>query len=165
MIFNCVKRFSILLGVYSLLPHLYAESFTDYAMPFMQEFCYKCHSEDEKVKGDIDLAEFTSPESIVKDREIWMDILEQVETEEMPTKKPLPTPQEREEFVTWLKDKLNEVDWSKVKYAGHVPMPLLTKQEYNNTMRDLLGVDVQPGSILFEDGEGHSGFTTDRKAC
>ncbi|MFC5051431.1 DUF1592 domain-containing protein [Rubritalea spongiae] len=139
-----------------------ADNFANIAEPFFQSYCYRCHSADEKTKGDVDLKEFASDASITKDRDMWLDILYLVETEEMPTKEPLPTAAERAAFVEWLDSKVNSVDWSKVKHAGYVPMPRLTKKEYNNTMRDLLGVDVQPGHILFEDGEGNSGFTTDR---
>jgi len=135
------------------------------AEPFFQSYCISCHgTEGEKIRGDLDLREFASDESIIKDRDIWFTILEQIETEEMPTKKPFPSDTERADFVEWLHAKLNEIDWSKVKHAGHVTMPRLTKQEYVNTIRDLLGMDVRPGYILFDDGEGNSGFTTDRSS-
>jgi len=124
--------------------------FLAHGEPFFKSYCYSCH-------GD-----FASDESIVKDRETWELILELVETEEMPTKKPLPDALERDAFVDWLHGKLDEVDWSEVKYAGYVALPLLNKKEYNNTIRDLLGVDIGAGDKLFADGEGESGFTTDR---
>lgn len=157
------SKFSLGLAIIgSLVSHVKADDFHELAKPFMQEFCYKCHSADKKIKGDLDLTDFSMAKSLIKDADIWRDILEQVETEEMPTKDPLPSSEERAKFVKWLKGELNSVDWTKVKHAGHVSMPLLTKREYNNTIRDLLGVDVQAGYILFDDGEGHSGFTTDR---
>jgi len=156
-----------LIRIAKVLPIVYAlpltgQTITEEALPFFEKYCYKCHSEEERIRGDLDLKDFTLEETLIKDRDYWLDILELVETEEMPTKEPLPTPTEREHFVTWLNSRLNEVDWSKVKHAGHVTMPRLTKREYNNTMRDLLGVDIKPGSILFDDGEGQSGFTSDR---
>src|SRR5206468_3337764 len=43
-------------------------------------------------------------------------------------------------------------------------IPRLTRDEYNNTMRDLLGIDFQPGRELTPDGEGTSGFNTGRDA-
>jgi len=156
------KLFFVVATSWMLVNQTSAQTFESMAIPFMEDYCYKCHSEDERVRGDLDLLHHSMAESLVKDREVWLDILEQVETEEMPTKKPLPSAEERAKFVEWLRGEVDSVDWSKVKYAGHVAMPRLTKREYNNTMRDLLGVDVKPGHILFEDGEGTSGFTSDR---
>jgi len=138
------------------------DDFSGMIEPFFEGYCYSCHGTGDKIRGDIDLLDFASDESIVEDRETWELILELVETEEMPTKKPLPSSVERAEFVEWLHGKLNEVDWSEVQYAGHVALPLLNKQEYNNTVRDLLGVDMDAGEKLLADGEGESGFTTDR---
>ncbi len=48
--------------------------------------------------------------------------------------------------------------------VGRVTLPRLTKAEYNNTLRDLLGVDFQRGGMLLDDGQGLSGFTNDRDA-
>lgn len=70
--------------------------------------------------------------------------------------------EERAALVKWLDTKLNSIDWSSIKHAGHVTIPRLNKTEYNNTMRDLLGVDIKPGNLFSDDGEGQSGFTTDR---
>jgi len=139
-----------------------SRNFAQIAEPFFREYCYSCHGKGEKLRGDFDLTHFASAESIVEDRDVWELILELVETEEMPTKKPLPSSTERAEFVEWLHGKLDEVDWTQVKHAGYVAMPLLNKKEYSNTIRDLLGVDFGVGEILFADGEGESGFTTDR---
>jgi len=100
-------------------------TFEEAAEPFFKEFCYRCHGTGDEIEGDIDLRDFASDDSIVKDRETWELILELVEFEEMPTKKPLPSSIERANFVEWLHAKLDEVDWSKVNYAGYVAMPLL----------------------------------------
>lgn len=43
-------------------------------------------------------------------------------------------------------------------------LPRLTRAEYRNTLRDLLGVDLRAGEDLPEDGEGPSGFVNDRDA-
>jgi len=162
MFLSLLKKSIFLTFLVMLMHSLGAQTFHDYAQPFMKEFCHKCHGGEEKVRGDFKITDYAMEKSLIKDRDVWLVILEQVETEEMPTKKPFPTAEEREKFIHWLTAKLDEVDWSKVKHAGHVAMPLLTKKEYNNTLRDLLGVDVKSGDILFEDGEGESGFTTDR---
>ncbi|MDB9741670.1 DUF1592 domain-containing protein [Akkermansiaceae bacterium] len=129
--------------------------------PLIKEYCYRCHGE-EKLKGDVDLTTYTNAQQVFEDRRMWLDVLEQIETEEMPTKEPLPSAEEREEMVEWINTKLNSVDWTKIVDAGHVTYPRLNKREYTNTVNDLLGVKLDAGYVLNPDSEGQSGFTTDR---
>ena len=65
-------------------------------------------------------------------------------------------------MIEWIDDEINEIDWSKVKNAGHVATARLSRQEYDNTMRDLLGVDLNPSRELGDDAQGASGFNNDR---
>jgi hypothetical protein len=82
----------------------------------------------------------------------------------MPPKKPLPSDIERQEIIAHLRKGVESADWSRMKGVEHLTLPRLTKSEYNNTLRDLLGVDFEPGGLLLDDGPGLSGFTNDRDA-
>ena len=136
-------------------------SYEDDIRPLLDTYCYRCHGED-KQKGDVQLSSFHTKRTLLKEHKLWQDVIHVVREEEMPDEEPLPTPEERRRLVAWLEQTLNEIDWSEVKNPGHVTMPRLTKVEYNNTMRDLLGFDFNPGNVFSEDGEGQSGFTNDR---
>ena len=138
-------------------------AFTAEIRPLLQKYCLDCHNAD-KQKGDVDLTHFGSPQNVVKDFKLWQTMLQQVEEEEMPPKKPLPSAAEREEIVAFLRKGIDSVDWSTQKGIEHVTLPRLTKTEYNNTLRDLLGIDFEPGKLLLDDGPGLSGFTNDRDA-
>ena len=127
--------------------------------PLLDEYCYRCHGE-EKQKGDVQLSSFHERRMLIREHELWREVIHQIESEEMPEEEPLPTLEERRLLVDWLEHTLNEIDWSKVKNAGHVTLPRLTKDEYNNTMRDLLGIDIRPGNAFLEDGEGQKGSRT-----
>lgn len=131
--------------------------------PLLKTYCLSCHN-PEKLKGDVDLTHFDQPGNIVKEFKLWQTMLQQVEEQEMPPKKPLPTSAEREQLGDFLRQGLASVDWSQQKGIGHVTLPRLTKSEYNNTLRDLLGIDFEPGKLLLDDGPGLSGFTNDRDA-
>ena len=131
--------------------------------PLLEKYCLDCHNED-KQKGDVDLTHFGSSQNVVKEFKLWQTMLQQVEEEEMPPKKPLPNAAEREEIVAFLKKGIDSVDWSTQKGIEHVTLPRLTKTEYNHTLRDLLGIDFEPGKLLLDDGPGLSGFTNDRDA-
>jgi hypothetical protein len=131
--------------------------------PLLKTYCLDCHNPDKK-KGDLDLTHFGSPQNVVKEFKLWQTMLQQVEEEEMPPKKPIPSSGERERLVAFLRQGMASVDWSQQKGIDHVTLPRLTKTEYNNTLRDLLGIDFEPGKLLLDDGPGLSGFTNDRDA-
>ena len=141
---------------------LKTHSFEAHIKPLMEQYCYSCHGEGEKIRGDLDLTPYQTGNQVFADRDTWLYVLEQIETEEMPTKEPLPTADERELMVEWIDKRLNDIDWSKVREAGHVTIPRLNKVEYSNTLRDLLGLETFASKTFSKDGEGESGFTTDR---
>ena len=131
--------------------------------PLLQKYCLDCHNAD-KQKGDLDLTHFGSKVSVEKELKLWQTMLQQVEEEEMPPKKPLPDAAERGQIVALLREGLESIDWSKHRGIERLTLPRLTKLEYNNTLRDLLGIDFDPGKRLLDDGQGLSGFTNDRDA-
>src|SRR5262245_63297606 len=80
----------------------------------------------------------------------------------MPPAQPLPSPEERERLAAWVEKQLKHPDWTKVRNAGHVTLPRLNRIEYNNTIRDLTGIDLRPADTFPIDGAGESGFSNDR---
>ncbi|HEX3871983.1 MAG TPA: DUF1592 domain-containing protein, partial [Pirellulales bacterium] len=128
----------------------------------VEKYCLRCHNA-EKHEADINLTKLGSRVRSLRDRKLWQKVLQQLESEEMPPEDPLPSDDERQQMIASA-EKALEIDWSQVRDPGHVTMPRLTRDEYNHTMRDLLGIDLQPGNELSPDGEGASGFTTDRDA-
>lgn len=131
--------------------------------PLLTRFCLDCH-DAEVQKGDVDLSAFTSLQTVQADHRLWQTVLQQVEEEEMPPKKPLPTTAERTALADWVRAALDSIDWSKQTGIARLTLPRLNKQEYNHSLRDLLGIDFRPGDLLFDDGPGLSGFTNDRDA-
>ncbi|MHC4993636.1 MAG: DUF1592 domain-containing protein [Planctomycetota bacterium] len=131
--------------------------------PLFEKYCYGCHNPDKK-KGKLDLTPFTTREAILQEPKLWEEVLLLIEEEEMPPKGEMPTGAERVKMAHWVDQTIHELDWSKHKNPGHVTIPRLTRAEYNHTMRDLLGIDLQPGLLFGEDGQGASGFTNDRDA-
>lgn len=134
--------------------------FTEQIQPLLQKYCLRCHGA-EKREGNFDLRKYPSRVHVQHDRKAWQKALHVVREAEMPPQDPLPSAAERQQLVTWL-ERAMAIDWSKVKDPGHVALPRLTREEYNNTLRDLIGVDLRPADDFSEDGEGLSGFNTDR---
>jgi hypothetical protein len=128
----------------------------------LKTYCVRCHN-PEKHKADVDLTTFGARPTTLAGRKVWLRVLEQLQNEEMPPEDPVPSDEERRQLVAWAEAGV-QLDWSKIRNPGRVTIPRLTREEYNNTMRDLLGIDLRPGGDLAADGEGTSGFNTDRDA-
>lgn len=126
--------------------------------------CYKCHT-GAKAEAEIDLSGFQSENLAVKDLPTWKKILDVLETGQMPPKegKPL-SALDREEMVGWIKGKIRETAKKLVPDPGPVSFRRLSHVEYNNSVRDLTGVDLQPGREFPKDGAAGEGFTNAMEA-
>lgn len=129
------------------------------ARPLIEHYCLTCHS-TEKHKGDLDLERFTSLSLIRKDVKPWQNMVEQLESEEMPPKgKPKPTDAERAKLLGWVKGFLDNEAIARAGDPGYLPLRRLSNAEYDYTIRDLTGVDLQPTKEFPADGAGGEGFT------
>jgi hypothetical protein len=149
------------------------EDFSKVVQPILSAHCYKCHGVEKK-KGDLDLARFTKYDQIVGEKEVWQSVLERVQAFEMP---PAPEPglafHEEEKMLAWLRvlphaekpdcEQLAS-DRTSSYYHGYVMSRRLNRAEYNNTLRDLLGMDPQLEELLPADGGGGEGFDTSGNA-
>ncbi|MDB6154616.1 MAG: Protein of unknown function (DUF1587)/Protein of unknown function (DUF1592)/Protein of unknown, partial [Chthoniobacteraceae bacterium] len=74
-------------------------------------------------------------------------------------KKKQPADEERARLVSWISQTLDHPDLSKVpKDPGKQGLHRLSRLEYNNTLRDLLGVDTHPADQFPPDSGGGGGF-------
>jgi hypothetical protein len=135
--------------------------FSSQITPLLAKYCGRCHNAT-KAEGMVNITRFTSAAMIIRDRSTWVTVLEKLKDEEMPPEEPFPNPAERTLLIRWVDNQVNNVDWDRHRNAGHVTSARLTRDEYDNTMRDLLGVDLRSGQRLGADAEGTSGFTNDR---
>ena len=74
---------------------------------------------------------------------------------EMPQKKPQPSKAEREFVTEWIANAMTKVDCSSGKDPGRVTLRRLNRAEYNNTIRDLCGVDFHPADDFPADDVGY----------
>jgi hypothetical protein len=128
--------------------------------PLLAAYCYDCHG-DAKQKGDIQLQKYADKRAIQRGANQWQDVLRVVAEHEMPPEsaKRQPTPEERERLSAWVGHALDTLESSDLpKDPGYVALHRLTRNEYNNTIRDLLGVGGNPADIFPEDSGGGGGF-------
>ena len=124
--------------------------------PFFAEHCLRCH--DAKVAKSDFRMDTLSRKIGLENTPQWVEIMERINSSEMPPKKEKqPGAAERARVVAWLAARLKEGESARMAARGPVSYNRLTRDEYVNTIRDLLGVEFDakdPGNFL-EDPEWH----------
>ena len=111
---------------------------------FVQKNCAGCHNEKMK-SGDVDLASLSTAKSFETDRLIWEKVVDKMKNGQMPPPGvPRPSADVVTEITKTLEAEFTRQDRAIKPDAGRVTARRLNKTEYNNTMRDLLGIDLQP---------------------
>ncbi len=124
-------------------------------LPMLNRYCWDCHG-DGATKGGLSLDAFTNVTAVVNDRRTWERILNNIESGEMPPKKKKsqPSAQERTQVTAWIERTLFPVDPDHPD-PGRVTLHRLNRNEYNNTIRDLVGVDFKPAEDFPPDDVGY----------
>ena len=114
-------------------------------------YCHQCHG-DKKQKGDLDLQHFKTGAEADPARKVWKRVVEQLQARDMPPEKEKqPSDAERAKVVAWVKS-LGAAD---APDSGRVTVRRLNRLEYNNTIRDLIGLDFKPADDFPEDDVGN----------
>lgn len=144
----------------------FAEEFTTSIQPILKTYCHSCHG-PEKQKGDLNFADFERFEQVLERRDLWTEVLGRVQADEMPPKgAPELDYGRRQTLMDWLRGlPKDELDCNKLAtdrtqnfYRGYVMSRRLNRHEFDNTLRDLIGLDLHTGRRLPADGAGGEGF-------
>ncbi|MFP6597305.1 MAG: DUF1587 domain-containing protein, partial [Candidatus Hydrogenedentota bacterium] len=123
--------------------------------PFFEEYCFSCHDQKGK-KGGIDLESATHVSSIGQDESTWERVLAMLESGQMPPeKKRQPSDSDREKIAAFIEDELDAAIRAMRPDPGRVTARRLNREEYDNTLRDLLGIDDRPSREFPVDDSGH----------
>jgi hypothetical protein len=116
--------------------------------PFLDQHCIDCHDSDVK-KGGLDLSALTTTPTTPATLKKWVRIFDRVAAHEMPPpKKPQPSPSELQAFATALSTDLT----TQYNTQKGTVLRRLNRREYQNTINDLLGINVNLIDALPEDG-------------
>ncbi len=111
---------------------------------FLTKHCISCHGPD-KAKGDLRIDQLSRDFKLGADSHHWAEMIEQVNSGEMPPKKEKkPTQEEISAFVTSLDARLKEGRAARMAARPAVSHYRLSRKEYQNTVYDLLGVRYDP---------------------
>ena len=132
-----------------------AASFEETIRPVLTRHCVECHG-PQKSKGDLRLDRLAPDFNADAARESWRRVQEQLSAGAMPPKgKPRPTPEELRILTDWVGAGLDAAESVRRVKEGRVVVRRLNRNEYQNTIRDLLGVDIDLVELLPLDSSSH----------
>ena len=109
---------------------------------FLDQHCGRCHS-GKKPKGGFEVGSLSPDLADPDSRKRWLTVLDQLQTGEMPPKeKPRPPAAKVEALTNWIRQTVAQTG------EGRVVMRRLNRAEYANTVRDLLGVEMDLTDLL-----------------
>jgi mono/diheme cytochrome c family protein len=132
-----------------------ADVFAGEIQPLLAKHCYRCHGGAEP-KGELPLDTHRAAANLVRDRKIWQAVAERLRDGDMPPDgEPRPTDDQIQRMVSWLEDQLAAAADRQPRNPGRVTIRRLNRAEYNNTIRDLMGVDFHPADDFPTDDVGY----------
>jgi PAS domain-containing protein len=126
---------------------------------FIRNNCVACHNKS-NAAGDVDFFTLNkTPNTFDAERDRWERAASKIKHNEMPPPSVTTRPPAAEAaaVVRFLEDEFARQDRTAPKDPGRVTARRLNRTEYNNTVRDLLGVDIRPADS-FPNDETAYGF-------
>lgn len=132
--------------------------FEQIVRPFIQQNCVACHS-GSMPAAQFDLRSYTSVDLVTADFPRWMLLMHRLEAKEMPPK-PMPAPPEQSvrQVIAWVQALRSEEIKKSAGDPGLVLARRLSSAEYNYTIRDLTGQDMQISKQFPVDPANLAGF-------
>jgi mono/diheme cytochrome c family protein len=130
--------------------------FDSLVKPFVAENCASCHG-PRRQKGGLNLAAYDSLEALTNDADRWELVVRKLRDGDMPPEdeEPRPTPKQIAEVTGYVEREIAKADAARPIDPGRVTTRRLNRTEYNNTVRDLLGVDLRPADDFPNDDSGY----------
>lgn len=127
--------------------------------PFVDTYCVSCHG-PKKQEATLDLSKDATVAAVVKNAKTWELVFDKLHSKEMPPEdaRKQPTDAERAEVVKWVRELRAREAEAHAGDPGTVLARRLSNAEFDNTVRDLTGVDIRPTREFPVDPANPSGF-------
>lgn len=124
-------------------------------LPLFAKYCFECHGDGMK-KGEFVLDAYKSAADVRAARRPFESVLRVITRHEMPADDAsfFPTNAERERIAQFLEGELYQLDPARPD-PGRVTLRRFNRAEYNNAIRDLVGVDFKPAADFPPDDSGY----------
>jgi hypothetical protein len=124
--------------------------------PFVKKYCAECHGRESQNAGiNFDTSkDFAAARG---QRKTWEKAQKMLSAGSMPPidHERRPSEAEARAICQWIDRAFFDVDCSQCQDPGHVTIRRLNRAEYNNTVRDLLGVTIRPADDFPSDDVGN----------
>jgi hypothetical protein len=121
---------------------------------FLRESCVACHDAD-KQKGKVRLDDIAFTIDSIPSADLWQKVLDAVNSGEMPPEEETqPETGAKTEFLDALSGTLVVARKVLADQGGKITMRRLNRREYRNSLRDLLGVQVDVRDLPEDGGTG-----------
>ncbi|MAM90396.1 MAG: hypothetical protein CMI15_02845 [Opitutaceae bacterium] len=144
--------------------------------PLIEDYCITCHG-GEKVKGEVDFSEIMEADNFSDHFEIWETVADVLDFGDMPPEdeEHRPSSDEVQQILSWYEDRF--VHSVEARAADFRPRRL-SASEYRNTLRSVLGFDLETTimgaeqtvterslvlKLLPDDPPGESGYMNDTR--
>ncbi len=133
-----------------------AAQYPQQLVPFLKKYCVDCHSGAE-AESMLDVTKYKSGNDVLADRRTWRNISQKIRNHEMPPSDhdAKPSANEIEQASNWIDQTLKAAVCGGPVDPGRVTIRRLNRAEYNNTIRDLCGVDFKPADDFPSDDVGY----------
>ncbi|MCA9178615.1 MAG: DUF1592 domain-containing protein [Planctomycetales bacterium] len=129
--------------------------FADAIAPFLKEHCLGCHG-DKEPEGGLSFTKYRDSAHIQTDFAVWEKVQRLLLERQMPPPDAKrPTEPQLQQVLAAIDYELGQFDCRGVRQPGRVTLRRLNRVEYNNTIRDLVGVDFQPANDFPADDVGN----------
>ncbi|MFK7789538.1 MAG: DUF1592 domain-containing protein, partial [Phycisphaeraceae bacterium] len=126
--------------------------------PYFEQHCVRCHG-PEKSKGKITVHSLNGDLSLGQELDKWESILDMLEFGEMPpADQPQPKAAETQAVIKWIESGMRDYVEKVSAEAPEAKTRRLTNVEYENTLKQLLGFELDVLYNLPEDPEYHYHF-------
>jgi mono/diheme cytochrome c family protein len=131
-----------------------AAAYQRQVQPLLKKYCGTCHGGAQGTAG-LTFSQYPTIAAVLKDRIAWQKVSEAIRSHHMPPKgAPAPADAERALVANWIDGLLTKAECD-VRDPGSVTLRRLNRAEYNNTIRDLMGVDLHPADDFPSDDVGY----------
>ena len=132
-----------------------AAGFEKNVKPVLKNTCSGCHNAT-VMSGGVNLVPYMEASTVAEDRPSWDKILEKIESGEMPPKGiPRPSQAQVTALAKFIHGEFDKADALVKPDPGRVTARRLNRNEYKNTIRDLLALDFRADKDFPTDDSGY----------
>lgn len=137
-----------------LSPEKLEQAYRGEIAPFLRKHCFECHGADTQ-EGDVAFHKYATAKALQGDLKTWERAIQMLRSGAMPPEDVAqPSDAERRKIAGLIEKTIYNFDCDNLPDPGRVTIRRLNRSEYNNTIRDLIGVTLRPADDFPSDDVG-----------